>query len=258
MVSIGVHRRADRLHGPGGRSFFLALDHGLPAGPIPGLEDPARLVASMSRVPLTGVIVNPGLVRFLPSPSPPVIVHLSAGTMLGAHPTSKVLATTPDRACALGADAVSLQIHFGDPAEDRMVAAAGAAVEAADRLGLPTVVMAYPPSNRTGDVDAVRHATRAAAELGASMVQAPYTGSSDTFLEVVRGCPVPVIVTGGPRASSTDAFLDAVAGAMAAGAGGLSAGRNVFQAAHPADVATRAARLVFAEASAPMARVVTP
>ena len=258
MVSIGVHRRANRLRGPGGRAFFLALDHGLPAGPLAGLEDPGRLVASLSRVPLTGVIVNPGLMRSLPTPSPPVIVHLSAGTSLGSRPASKVLATTPERACALGADAVSVQVHFGSEAEDRMIADAGAVVEAAGRLGLPVLVMAYPPAGRPTEGDEVRRAARAAAELGADFVQAPYTGSEASFRDVVRGCPVPVLVTGGPKAVSPEAFLECVAGALTAGAAGLSAGRNLFQAADPVALANRVARLLASDASPALAEVVRP
>ncbi|MEK6987949.1 MAG: fructose-bisphosphate aldolase, partial [Candidatus Thermoplasmatota archaeon] len=112
-------------------------------------------------------------------------------------------------------------------------------------LGLPVIAMAYPNAGSPG---ATLHAVHAAAELGAVLVQTHYTGSVESFLEVVRGCPVPVLVAGGPMASSPDAFLGMVRDAMAAGAGGVTAGRNLFQNPDPARFAAQIANLVFAGA----------
>ena len=72
-----------------------------------------------------------------------------------------------------------------------------------------------------------------------------YTGDPDSFREVTRGCPVPVVVAGG---SKTDycATLDLIAGAVEAGAAGILIGRNAFQ--HPApDGFVRAAALIVHE-----------
>ncbi len=249
MASTGIHRRLRRLQGSEGRFLLLALDHGLPAGPLPGIEDPRPVVEALRGTPVTGVIANPGIARLLPpAAAPPLIVHLSAGTLLGTAPTSKVLAASPERALALGAEAVSAQIYFGAPAEERMVAEVGKLIDDASRLGLPTLVMAYPPPDRAGDVDVSRRSARAAAELRAAFVQTPYTGSIESFREVVRGCPAPVIVTGGPKASSPEAFLESVRGAMNAGAAGVAAGRNLFQDPDPRRMAARIGGIVFGAA----------
>ena len=248
MSSLGVSRRVRRLEGPGGRFFFLALDHGLPAGPLPGIEEPRSLASRLRPAPITGVIANPGMVRHLGAAIPALVVHLSAGTRLGAHPTSKVLSSTVERGLALGADAVSAQVHFGDPQQDRMLSDAGAVVDAAGDVGLPVLLMAHPPASAPVDVGAARHAARAAAELRARIVQIPYTGTPKTFREVVRGCPVPLLIAGGPRASPPEAFLETVRGAIAAGAAGVSAGRNLFQHPDPAALATRVGEILFGPA----------
>ena len=173
MASIGIHRRLRRLQGPEGRFLLLALDYGLPAGPLPGIEGPRRVVEALRGTSVTGVIANPGIVRLLPpEATPPIVVHLSTGTLLAAASTSKVLTAPPERALALGADAVSAQVHFGVPGEDRMLAETGNLVDAAARLGLPTLVMAYPPSYRAGDVDAMCHLARvflAVADMGVNV-----------------------------------------------------------------------------------------
>src|SRR3990170_4797384 len=155
MHSPGIQARLRRLEGPNGHLFLLALDHGLPAGPLPGLEAPGRVLRRIRGAAVTGLIANPGIVAHIAPELDPrcgLVVHLSAGTLLGARPTAKVLAALPDRAVSLGADAVSVQIHFDGPAEDRMLADAGRVVDAATELGLPVLGMAHPP-DRGGIVD---------------------------------------------------------------------------------------------------------
>lgn len=248
MPSLGTHRRLRRLQGPGGRLLLLAADHGLPAGPLPGLEDPASLFATLPSPPITGVIANAGIARFLAPESPAgLVVHLSAGTLLSRRPTSKVLSTSVARAVRLGADAVSVQVHFGDAAEDRMLSDAGAIVDEADGLGVPAVIMAYPPGATDGsaDLEAMRHAARAAAEIGADLVQIAHPGSEAAVRAVVRGCPVPVLTAGGPRAATPAVFLDAVVASLAGGAAGVSVGRNLFQHPQPAAFARELGDAVF-------------
>jgi fructose-bisphosphate aldolase/2-amino-3,7-dideoxy-D-threo-hept-6-ulosonate synthase len=72
-----------------------------------------------------------------------------------------------------------------------------------------------------------------AAELGATIVKCPYTGDPEGFREVVRSCPVPVLIAGGPKADSDAAVLAMVRGAMEAGAAGASIGRNIFSHRDP-------------------------
>lgn len=250
MRSLGIEARLRRLQGPQGRMLLLALDHGLPAGPLPGIENPTAFLRGVRGAPLTGLIVNPGFVRFLAEELPSrsgLVIHLSAGTLLGSRPTTKVVATSVERAVALGADAVSVQIHFGGPAEDRMVSDAGDAVDTAAGFGLPVLAMVHPPRSEGGGLDpaAVRHAVRTAAEMGARLVQTPYAGASETFREVVRGCPVPVLVSGGPAAPSPDVWLSMVHDAIAAGAAGVAAGRNLFQHPNPRALVVRLGDTVF-------------
>jgi len=99
------------------------------------------------------------------------------------------------------------------------------------------------------EVEAVKHVARAGAELGADVVKTLYTGTPESFHEVVRGCPVPVVVAGGPKLDSERAALEMVAGAMAGGAAGVSMGRNIFQAKDPITMTRAVARILFDGAS---------
>jgi 2-amino-4,5-dihydroxy-6-oxo-7-(phosphonooxy)heptanoate synthase len=62
--------------------------------------------------------------------------------------------------------------------------------------------------------------------------------------EVVRSCPIPVIVAGGPRSADTATALAYVSDALRGGAAGVAMGRNVFQAADPGAVAYKIAELI--------------
>jgi len=251
MSRIGMERRRSRLNGANGRTFLLAIDHGLPAGPIPGIERPAEFLRRMGSVPFSGLIVNPGLVPFLSnevSPDWALVVHLSAGTLLSSRPTSKVLGSTVEHAISMGADAVSVQISFGTSDEDRMVMDAGHVVDSTRSFGVPVLMMAYAAAEAgkpSEDAAAAAHAARAAAEIGATFVQTNFVAGADGVRTIVRGCPVPVVVAGGPRTIPENAFLEVLRETLRAGAAGIAVGRQVFQAPDPAVAAHRIADVVF-------------
>jgi class I fructose-bisphosphate aldolase len=82
--------------------------------------------------------------------------------------------------------------------------------------------------------------------LGADIVKVNYTGKPESFREVVEGCFIPVVIAGGPKMSSDREILEMVKGAMEAGAGGASIGRNAFQHRNPTQI-VRAISLIVHE-----------
>src|SRR5207249_4165380 len=131
---------------------------------------------------------------------------------------SKVAVTRVDEAIAYGADAVSGHVNLGGEDDDRMIEDLGTAATDCDRLGIPLLAMMYPrgPAIRNpDDVEVVKHAARVGAELGADLVKTTYTGSTETFREVARGCPVPIVGAGGPKLDSTRSVFDIAGGARA-------------------------------------------
>ena len=82
---------------------------------------------------------------------------------------------------------------------------------------------------------------RIAAELGASFVKTYYC---DDFEKVVGGCPVPLVIAGGPKLETVyDAFRIA-ADAIAAGARGVDMGRNIWQSENPVATITAVRAIV--------------
>jgi len=94
------------------------------------------------------------------------------------------------------------------------------------------------------DVNNVKHAARVGAELGADIVKVPYTGTVDSFTEVVQSCTVPVVIAGGEKMESDEDIFKMVDGALAAGAAGVSIGRNAFQHKNPEKIVGALCKMV--------------
>ena len=106
----------------------------------------------------------------------------------------------------------------------------------------PKIQDEYEPEN-------VKLAARVGAELGADIVKVVYTSSVDTFAEVVHGCPVPVVIAGGPKMESDEDIFKMVEDALEAGAAGISIGRNAFQHENPTKMIEALCKMVHEGAS---------
>jgi predicted phospho-2-dehydro-3-deoxyheptonate aldolase len=248
MSHPGKGRRLERI-APSGRAVTIPMDHGVSSGPIEGLERPAETAGEVTRGGATSVVVHKGLV---PTVAPALgdaglIVHLSASTDLNTDSNDKRTVGEVREALALGADGISVHVNVGARTESRMVEDLGRVATACQQNGVPLLAMMYPRGPEVDDphdVDNVAHVARLGAELGADLVKTPYTGDPDTFETVVDGCPVPVVISGGPKAEDLREVFNGVEDAVDAGAAGVSIGRNTFQADDRLLVARALARIV--------------
>ena len=96
-------------------------------------------------------------------------------------------------------------------------------------LSLLTFPLAPVPRNRL-----LAAWARLGAELGASAIKTIYTGDVESFARVTGGCPVPILVAGGPAVGSAADLLAMAEEVVAGGGAGLAIGRRVWQAPDPA------------------------
>jgi fructose-bisphosphate aldolase/2-amino-3,7-dideoxy-D-threo-hept-6-ulosonate synthase len=217
------------------RAVIVPMDHGVSSGPIHGIANIHGTMDMVAEGGATAVVVHKGILQSLPHPIDPrmgVIVHLSASTGLGKTPEKKILVSSVEEALRLGADAVSVHVNIGAESEHEMLRDLGNVAEDCMKWGVPLLAMAYPRGPNIKDqfdMEAVKLAARAAAELGADIVKTNYTGTPGSFREVVRGCPVPVVIAGGPKMKSDIDVLNMVRESIDAGGAGVSIGRNIFQ-----------------------------
>ena len=237
---IGKQIRLERImNRDTGRTVIVPMDHGVTVGPIAGLIDMKTTVNAVATGGANAIVIHKGLVTSghrRRGKDVGLIIHLSASTTLSPYPNAKTLVCTVEEALQLGTDAVSIHVNVGDETEREMLADLGAVARSARDWGLPLLAMMYPRGEKIKDEydpQVIRHVARLGAEMGADIVKVSYTGSVESFRQVVTGCPVPVVIAGGPKMSSDREILEMVKGAVDAGGAGVSIGRNVFQHRDP-------------------------
>jgi len=240
MSTIGKAIRLERiLDRKTRRTVIVPMDHGISIGPISGLIDMPATVDMVAEGGANAVLGHMGLPLHGHrgyGKDIGLIVHLSASSSLGPDPNHKVLVTTVEDAIRIGADAVSIHVNVGAEDEAEMLHDLGRTARTCDLWGMPLIAMMYPrgPKVRSEHgVEYVKLAARIGSELGADIVKTNYTGSPDTFREVVKGCNVPVVIAGGPKMDTERELLQMVYDSIQVGGAGVAFGRNVFQAENP-------------------------
>jgi len=232
----GKKRRLKRIFRDDERTVIVPMDHGVTAGPVTGLVNMQEIINKLLLGGVDAVVLHRGVAKHVDTGKAGLIVHLSGITKLGPDPNNKVQVCSVEEAVRIGADAVSVHVNVGAEQEDKMLVKLGRVADDCDRYGVPLLAMMYPRGPKIQDqhaLDVVAHAARLGAELGADIVKTNYTGDVESFKEVVRGCCVPVIIAGGPKAETVREVLQMVHDSIKAGGAGISIGRNVFQHENP-------------------------
>jgi fructose-bisphosphate aldolase/2-amino-3,7-dideoxy-D-threo-hept-6-ulosonate synthase len=235
MVS-GKQKRLRRIFREDGKTVIIPMDHGVTDGPITGLSDMQGIVQKLIEGGADAVVLHKGIAKNVDTGRLGLIIHASASTKLGPDPSRKVKVCSVEEALRLGCDAISVHINVGATQEPEMLLKLSTITAKCDSWGVPSLAMMYPrgPTIKSEhDPEAVAHAARLGAELGADVVKTNYTGNLASFRKVVQSCPVPVVIAGGPKATTVLHLLEMVYDAIRAGCAGVSIGRNVFQHKDP-------------------------
>ncbi|MET1160541.1 MAG: class I fructose-bisphosphate aldolase [Thermoprotei archaeon] len=230
------------------RAVIFAFDHGVEHGPSdfpPEHVDPRVILSKVVEAGVDAIMMLPGMARLtwdIWGNKTSLIVKITSKTNL--RPEEERLLQSVfgyvEDAVALGADAVAATVYWGSPYEGAMLDTWFSIRYAADQYGLPCLQLAYPRGpaiKNMYDVEIVRYGARAAAESGADLIKTYYTGSLETFREVVKAASgVPVLMSGGPRREKDIDFLRDVWNVIQAGGKGVVVGRNVFQHPRPQEM----------------------
>ncbi|PIQ90580.1 MAG: 3-hydroxy-5-phosphonooxypentane-2,4-dione thiolase [Candidatus Omnitrophica bacterium CG11_big_fil_rev_8_21_14_0_20_41_12] len=230
----GMKNRLSRLIKPDGHCFFMPVDHGYFQGPTSGLEKPNETIKDIIKY-CDGLFVTRGVLRSAINANleAPIILRVSGGTsMVGEDLANEGLTTSIEEIIRLNASAVGLSVFIGSKYENQTLMNLSKLVNECEGYGIP--VMAVTAVGRELDKRDARYlglACRIAAELGARIVKT-YWCEKD-FDKVVRSCPVPVVIAGGPKCSTEKEVFEFVYDGMQNGAIGINLGRNVWQSLYP-------------------------
>ncbi len=226
----GMKNRMSRLIKPEtGHAVWLAVDHGYFLGPVSKLEEPGKTIKPL--LPFTdALMLTRGVLRNCVDTALniPVILRVSGGnSIVGPELSNECIQTSMEEALRLNASAVAISIYIGTEHEHQTLMALGELVNEGQRYGMPVLaVTAVGKELERRDARYLGLCCRIASELGAQMVKTYYC---EDFEKVVKSCPVPLVIAGGPKLKTELDVLRLAANAIAQGAKGVDMGRNIWQ-----------------------------
>lgn len=258
-ATIGKRRRLYRILGSKGRGVIVPLDDSLISSDNEGLKDLEKKIIDIEGAKPNGILCYYGTASLISKMDIPLIINISASTVQSQH-TKKVLISTIKQAVAIDAAAVAVHINISSKFESEMLTNLGTIAEASNTFGMPLFAIIYPRKEKMNGDDnylelresspteytrLVAHCARIAFELGADIIKTQYTGSSESFAEVVSAAGGrPVFIAGGKLCEEQQLY-DMVADAMKAGASGVSIGRNIFNRNNASEIICNIQKIVF-------------
>ncbi len=225
----GKSNRLALLIQPDCHCLFLPVDHGYFQGPTRKLEEPRKTIEPL--LPYADALfITRGVLRSSvdPDQSKPIILRVSGGTsMVGKDLANEGITTSMEEAIRLNVAAVGLSIFVGTDYERESLLNLAKLVDEGEKYGIPVMaVTAVGKELEKRDARFLALCCRIAAELGARVVK---TYWCENFERVVRGCPVPVVMAGGPQVDTELEVFEFVHDGMQKGAIGVNLGRNIWQ-----------------------------
>jgi putative autoinducer-2 (AI-2) aldolase len=243
----GMKNRLSQLIQKDGKALFLPIDHGYFQGPTHGLEKPGETIKPIWQY-ADGLMMTRGVLRNFIEPTiqKPIILRVSgAVTVVGEDLANESIVTSIQEILRLNASAVSMSVFVGTKYENKSLSSLAKLVDECEDYGIPG--MAVTSVGRELEKREARYlalVARVSAEIGARVVKTYYCKAN--FEKVIEGCPVPVVIAGGPKTETQREVFDFVYDGMQKGAIGVNLGRNIWQTEHPV-ASIRAIRAIIHE-----------
>ena len=246
----GMENRMAQLIKSDNRCMWLPVDHGYFQGPTTRLEQPRKTIEPL--LPYADAIfITRGVLRSSVDPdnAKPIILRVSGGTsVVGKDLANEGITTSMEEAIRLNVAAVGISIFVGTDYEKDSLLNLAKLVDEGEKYGIP--VMAVTAVGKELEKREARYLAlccRIAAELGARVVK---TYWCEGFEKVATGCPVPVVMAGGPQVDTELEVFEFVYDGIQKGAIGVNLGRNIWKNDYPVAMA-KALRAVIHENATP-------
>ncbi len=228
----GMKNRLSRIIKSDGRTVMLAVDHGYFLGPISKLEEPRKTITPL--LPYTdALMLTRGVLRNCVDAANdiPIVLRVSGGnSIVGKDLSNEGITVSIRDAVRLNVCAVALSIYVGSEYEHQTLTNLAKLIDEAQEYGIPVLaVTAVGKELQKRDARYLSLCCRIAAELGTSFVKTYYC---EDFEKVVKSCPVPLVIAGGPKLKTELDALKLAHDAIKKGASGVDMGRNIWQSEH--------------------------
>jgi 3-hydroxy-5-phosphonooxypentane-2,4-dione thiolase len=231
-MNWGMQNRLAHIIQPeDGRCVMLAVDHGYFLGPTNGLENPQQTIEPL--LPhADAIMLTRGVLRNAvdAQTQAPVVLRVSGGTSILKELSNEEITVSIEDAIRLNVSAMALSIFVGSEFEKETLVSLARLVDEGERYGIPVLAVTAVGKDMARDERYLGLSCRIAAELGAHIVKTYYC---ENFENIVKSCPIPIIVAGGKKTPEIEA-LELARNAVSHGAVGVDMGRNIFQSDNPA------------------------
>jgi putative autoinducer-2 (AI-2) aldolase len=229
----GMKNRLSRIIKSDGRTVMLAVDHGYFLGPVKRMEEPRKTITPL--IPYAdSLMITRGILRTSIDAQLdiPIVLRASGGnSVLNEDLSNEGLTVSIQDALRLNVCAVAISIYLGSSHEHQTLINLSKLIDAGQEYGIPVLaVTAVGKELEKRDSRYLSLASRIVAELGAQMVKTYYC---EGFDKVVKSCPVPIVIAGGPRLKTELDALHLAYNAIQEGAVGVDMGRNIWQSSNP-------------------------
>jgi putative autoinducer-2 (AI-2) aldolase len=160
----------------------------------------------------------------------PIVLRVSGGTgIVGKSLANEEITVSIEEVIRLNASGVALSIFVGSEYEKQTLSNLAKLINEGEKYGIPVLAVTAVGREMERDARYLGLCCRIAAELGAHFVKTYYCKD---FEQVVKGCPVPIVIAGGKKIEEKKA-LELAYNAINEGAVGVDMGRNIFQSDSP-------------------------
>ena len=245
----GQRNRLYQIIKSDGRTVMLAVDHGYFQGPTHRIENPQKTIEPL--LPFAdAVMLTRGVLRssITYETNTPIVLRVSGGNSIVGQLANEEIITSIRDAIRLNASAIAISIYIGTEFEHQTLTCLAKLVDEGQDYGIPVIaVTAVGKELEKREARYLALCCRIAAEIGASIVKTYYC---EDFTKVVEGCPVPLVIAGGPKLETEMDIFNLVYDAIDAGAIGVDMGRNIWQNDHPIAVIKAIRSIVHENATA--------
>jgi class I fructose-bisphosphate aldolase len=235
-MNVGKLVRLNRIFShPSGRLCSVAADHffGYGEGLPPGLRQVKTTLQALVAGRPDAVTLHKGVAASTWAPYAGTVPLIVQSTAMQPNSLERAQLATPEDAVRLGADALAIAAFISNgPGDAGTLLQVADCVRQAIAFELPVIVHVYPRDLQSGkivfDAERIAFAVRCMVECGVDVVKTPYCGDVQSYTQIVRDCPLPLVAAGGPKCDSLKAALGLMGQVVASGARGATIGRNIW------------------------------
>jgi DhnA family fructose-bisphosphate aldolase class Ia len=239
-MNVGKMIRWKHIFRDDGKAVIVAMDHSM-RGKVPGLEDYLATIKKVAEGGADAILISYGNLLTLAKDLPRNLGYIVS---IPYPPRADFV----KEAAIAGADGLKFT-HFGGLRDSNLQALQPIAA-ACEKHGIVFMPEVVPQDEKRNTLyDQVVSAARLGQEAGGDFIKTAYTGSIESFKEVVQTCPIPIVILGGAKMESDRDLLQVVKDCMEAGGAGTCMGRNIFQHEDPRAVTAAICKIVHEGAS---------